>query len=246
MNRQELNEMLLVKICMPLSSRGDLSTVGDILTVHKAKNILELGVGNADWLIFAAAVLHDSSVNLTGYENFTWKFEDHNWASTLEELNKSNKQRLLQLKLTNIIQIKHNDIENLSSNITDFGIEKYDIVRLDCLCDTVLQIDTVIDSIMPYTSENCIFLVDDITPSYCPNRFLSFMDKVRKKELKPLWFGEHEGAWVKPSFNTIKFGVEMEKYFADYWYSGENTNREFYGANYSYFTSRPKNVGCIH
>lgn len=241
MKREELNEIL--EIVYPQSERGDMSVVGDILSLHKPKNIIELGVGNADWLIFAAAALKDSSVNLMGYDNFSWAAEQlyDNWSLTVDDLTQSNKQRLLKFGLTNNIQIKDNNIENLSSDITEFGIEKYDVVRLDCLCNTVPQIDEVIDAIMPYTTENCIFFVDDIIPSYCPNRFLSFMEKVRKKELIPLWFGEHEGAWVKPSFDVVKFSQQMEEFYTDYWYTGENTFRTFYETHYPFITTRPKN-----
>ena len=241
MERTTLNEIL--EIVHPLSEIGDLSVIGDILTIHQPKNIIELGVGNGDWLLFAAAVLKDNSVNFMGYENFTWTLDNGNWALDVETLNKINKERLSKLNLTNNMEIKNNDIENLSSYISEFNCSTYDIVRLDCLCNTVTQIENVIDAIMPYTSDNCIFLVDDILPSYCPNRFLSFMEKVEKNELKPLWFGEKEGAWVKPSFDVKEFSDKLATQFNQYWYTGEITWRTFYEKDYQLVATRPASRG---
>jgi hypothetical protein len=241
MERTTLNEIL--EMVHPLSEIGDLSVVGDILNIHRPKNIIELGVGNGDWLLFAAAVLQDNSVNFMGYENFTWTLDNGDWASNVETLNKINKERLSKINLTNNMEIKNNDIETLSSCISEFNCSTYDIVRLDCLCNTVTQIENVIDAIMPYTSDNCIFLVDDILPSYCPNRFLSFMEKVEKGELKPLWFGEKEGAWVKPSFDVEGFSDKLAMHFNQYWYTGEITWRTFYEKNYQLVATRPANRG---
>lgn len=239
MERSTLNE-IIQKIDYPLSELGDMSVVGDILLVHKPKNILELGVGNGDWLIFAAAVLQDNSVNFMGYENFTWLFNSE-WPKNLQEFNDANKEKLARFNLTNSIKVKNNNIENLSNDIIEFNCYNFDVVRLDCLCNTVPQIDNVIDAVMPYTSENCIFLVDDILPSYCPNRFLSFMSKVEKKELKPLWFGEKEGAWVKQSFDVSSFVHQLEPSFNKHWYTGEISWRTFYEIDYQFVTTRPSN-----
>lgn len=231
----------ILDIVHPLSEIGDLSVVGDILNVHRPKNIIELGAGNGDWLLFTAAVLQDSSVNLMGYENFTWKDNTIGWASNIEELNNLVKERLSKFNLNNKIEIQNRDIENLSNFISEFNCSNYDVVRLDCLCNTVNQVEAVIDSIMPYASENCIFLVDDILPSHCPNRFLSFMERVGKKELKPLWFGEKEGAWVKPSFNVEDFLDKLVPFSNQYWYTGEITKRHFYHQVYQFLATRPAN-----
>jgi len=239
MEREHLNEIL--EVINPLSERGDLSVIGDILNIHRPKNILELGVGNGDWLVFAAAVLQDSSVNLMGYENFTWQLNSPEWTLNLEALNSLNKERLSKFNLTNKIEIKNNNIENLSNDITEFNCSNFDIIRLDCLCNRVDEIDNVIDSVMPYTDKNCIFLVDDILPSYCPNRFLSFMGKVEKMELKPLWFGEKEGAWVKPSFDEKSFHEQLALSFNKYYYTGEITWRTFYQRLYQFAATRPAN-----
>jgi hypothetical protein len=240
MERDRLNQIL--EIVKPLSELGDLSVIGDILNIHKPKNILELGVGNGDWLLFAAAVLQDDSINFMGYENFTWAL-DNDWEKNLESLNELNKERLSKFNLTNHMEIKNNDINNLATCIPEFNCSTFDIIRLDCLCNHVPEIESVIDAVMPYTSDNCIFLVDDILPSYCPNRFLAFMEKVEKKELAPLWFGEKEGAWVKPTFNVEDLHAKLVPSFNQHWYTGEITWRTFYEHTYQLVTTRPSNRG---
>ena len=119
MQRERMNEIL--DIIHPLSEIGDLSVVGDILDIHKPKNIIELGVGNGDWLLFAAAVLQDNSVNFMGYENFTWTLDNGDWAENVEALNRVNKERLSKFNLNNHMEIKNNDIENLSNCISEFN-----------------------------------------------------------------------------------------------------------------------------
>jgi hypothetical protein len=69
------------------------------------------------------------------------------------------------------------------------------------------------------------------------------MEKVEKNELKPLWFGEKEGAWVKPSFNVEEFSDKLAMHFNQYWYTGEITWRTFYEKNYQLVATRPANRG---
>jgi hypothetical protein len=90
----------------------------------------------------------------------------------------------------------------------EFQNNLFDVVRLDCLEESN-DINKLFYKIFPYTSDNCIFLVDDIVPNNCPNRFLTYMSKASDGLLKPMWFGNKEGAWCKSTYNHNPFIITI-------------------------------------
>jgi hypothetical protein len=122
---------------------------------------------------------------------------ENNWADSIEQMGTYLKN---QSQNRNII-IKNENVNYLDLEYFKQQNFKFDVVRLDCL-ESREDINQLFYKIYPYTSDKCIFLVDDILPNICPNRFLSYMDKVYDGILKPVWFGNKEGAWCKNSYDS--------------------------------------------
>ena len=177
----------------PMVVYEDLGIVTDILNYIKPKVILELGVGGGGWILSMNDELKND-VMFLGYEDFRLDY-GNNWHKNVIELTDylrttGNNQNII-IKDENVNHLDLDYIKNL-------GIP-FDVVRLDCL-ENISEINQLFYKIYPYTSDNCIFLVDDIVPNVCPNRFLSYMDKVYDRILKPIWFGNKEGAWCKSTY----------------------------------------------
>jgi len=187
----------VMKEVHPMSMYEDLGVVADILSYMKSKNILELGAGAGSWMV-AMNYLTTNNTKFLGYEDFSTDY-GFNWPTD---------ENALKLRMINLsqglgkdidVEIKNENIYNIDMDyIKNLNI-KFDVVRLDCMENNRFITD-LFYKIYPYTTDNCIFLVDDITPNLCPNRFLSYMDRVSDGILKPIWFGNKEGAWCKRTF----------------------------------------------
>ena len=190
MNLQEIHQ--LIDKHSPMVRFEDLKVIIELLNYTKPNSILELGTGAGGWILsINEALEHDMS--FIGYENFKWDSIGQQFTDI--------KQLETQLQLisnNNKIILKDSDVTKLDN--LEFNGQLFDVVRLDCLEESN-DIDRLFYKIFPYTSDNCIFLVDDIVPNNCPNRFLTYMHKVSDGILKPIWFGNKEGAWCKYSYN---------------------------------------------
>jgi len=182
----------LVEKYSPMVRFEDLKVIIELLTYTKPKSILELGTGVGGWILAINEAL-DDDISFIGYENFKWDKIGQQFTDI--------KQLETQLRLVSInnkIILKDSDVTKLDN--LEFQNNLFDVVRLDCLEESN-DINKLFYKIFPYTSDNCIFLVDDIVPNNCPNRFLTYMSKASDGLIKPMWFGNKEGAWCKSTYN---------------------------------------------
>jgi len=208
----------------PMSVFEDLGIVTDIFKYLQPKAILELGSGGGGWILAINDSLKNNAVFL-GYEDFRLNY-GNDWHKNSDELT-----QYLQITGDNQnIIVRYENVNHLDLEyIKKLGI-KFDVVRLDCL-ENREEINQLFYKIYPYTSEQCIFLVDDIVPNICPNRFLAYMDKVYDRILKPVWFGNKEGAWCK---NTYECGP-LQDYILNEMsgkIAGKNENIIWYSLEY--------------
>ena len=179
----------------PMVVYEDLGIVTDIVKFIQPTAILELGVGGGGWILSIDSIV-PTNITFVGYEDFRMNYEN-DWADSIEQMDTYLKN---QSQNCNII-IKNENVNYLDLEYFKQQNFKFDVVRLDCL-ESREDINQLFYKIYPYTSNKCIFLVDDIVPNVCPNRFLSYMDKVYDGILKPVWFGNKEGAWCKNSYDS--------------------------------------------
>lgn len=214
----------------PMAVYEDLGVVTDILEYMQPKAILELGSGGGGWILSANDALKNNAVFL-GYEDFRLDY-GNDWHKNSNELT----QYLQTTGANQNITIKNENINDIDLEyIKQLGI-KFNVVRLDCL-ENREEINQLFYKIYPYTSDNCIFLVDDIVPNVCPNRFLAYMDKVYDRILKPVWFGNKEGAWCK---NTYECGPLQDYILSEMngKISGKNENIFWYSLEYRLIQSQ--------
>jgi predicted O-methyltransferase YrrM len=226
----------LIKYARPLSSNCDLAFTVELLKLYKPKSILELGAGNGDWLLFIANALQDNDIKFIGYENFSWKM-DESWETSVSNLTKLIKSKLDNANLKNQIILKNINITQMDAT-TEYNGQLFDVVRLDCLATDESAISKVITDTMPYTHPNTIFIVDDIAVNYCPNRYFAMMHLVQQEKLKPLWFGDKEGAWVYPSFDFEKFKLSTENKLKTHWYTGDFFHYKLLGRQFDFLSTR--------
>lgn len=179
----------------PMAVYEDLGIVTDIVIFIQPTAVLELGVGGGGWILSIDYIV-SNNITFVGYEDFRMNYEN-DWADSIEKMDTYLKN---QSQNRNII-IKNENVNYLDLEYFKQQNFKFDVVRLDCL-ESREDINQLFYKIYPYTSDKCIFLVDDIVPNICPNRFLSYMDKVYDGILKPVWFGNKEGAWCKNSHDS--------------------------------------------
>lgn len=220
----------------PLSDNCDLAFTVELLKLYNPKSILELGAGNGDWIRFIAIALRDDTISFIGYEDFRWKMND-TWETTILDLNKLIHDSLSSIKLNNKVALKNADITKIDAT-TEYNGQLFDVVRLDCLATDESEIVKVISDVLPYTHDNTIFLIDDIAVNYCPNRFLAMMHLSQNNLLKPLWFGNKEGAWVKPNFDVAKFKFSIENNLNTHWYNGNFYSYMLLGHKYTFISTR--------
>lgn len=178
----------------PMSCWEDIGVTADIFKFVQPKAILELGVGGGGWILSIDNILPDN-IAFVGYEDFEQNY-GLNWAGNVEDLHNYFKNQTQNYN----IKIKNENVKNLDTEYLKQLDIKFDVVRLDCL-ENPKDVDQLFFKILPFTSDNCIFFVDDIPPNICPGRFISYMDRVYDGILKPVWFGNKEGAWCKNTYN---------------------------------------------
>lgn len=207
----------------PMVLPEDLLISSELLNFVKPTNILELGTGGGGWILAMSKILNQN-IKFIGYEDFRLDY-GLNWPKNKEDLTTF-------IKTQNIdVTIDDNDVKYLGSDhFKDLNL-KFDVVRLDCL-EKSREITELFFKIYPYTSDNCIFLVDDITPNLCPNRFLSYMDRVHDGLLKPIWFGKKEGAWCKTNKVCDDAQTHILNAMSDHNIKGKNENITFYNLTY--------------
>ncbi len=214
----------------PMSVYEDLSIVTEILDYMQPRAILELGSGGGGWILAINDALRDNTL-FVGYEDFRLDYGNA-WHKNAKELT----QHLQTVGNNQNIIVKDENVNHLDLKyIKQLGIT-FDVVRLDCL-ENRDEINQLFYKIYPYTSDNCIFLVDDIVPNVCPNRFLTYMDKVYDRILKPIWFGNKEGAWCK---NTYECGLLQNHILNESKgkISAKNENIFWYGLEYRLIQSQ--------
>jgi hypothetical protein len=189
------NILTAMKKFNPMAVFEDLGIVTDILQYTQPKTILELGTGNGGWILSVDYIL-PGNITFIGYEDFRLNY-GRDWENNVDDLYVYLRS---QSQNCNII-IKNENVKELDTEYFKQLNIKFDVVRLDCL-ENREDINQLFFKIFPYTSDKCIFLVDDIVPNLCPNRFISYMDKVYDGILKPIWFGKKEGAWCKNTYNN--------------------------------------------
>jgi SAM-dependent methyltransferase len=189
----------ILKGIKPMSMYEDLGVVIDILSFTKPNSILELGAGSGSWLLAMNYAL-DHEIKFVGYEDFRLDY-NFGWPKTATELTNYMAEKSSSLGKVIDVDIRDEDIYHIDLEYLKNLNIKFDVVRLDCM-EQKNKVNEIFYKILPFTSDDCIFLVDDITPNLCPNRFLSYMDKVNDGILKPIWFGIKEGAWCKTAYDS--------------------------------------------
>lgn len=207
----------------PMVLPEDLYSVSELLNFVKPKNILEIGAGGGGWILSMSKLL-DHGIKFIGYEDFRLDY-GLGWPKNKEELTSFIKT------YDTDVTIYDNDVKHINvDHFKDLNL-KFDVVRLDCLEDKK-NVTELFFKIYPFTSDNCIFLVDDITPNLCPNRFLSFMDRVQDGLLKPVFFGRKEGAWCKTDYNCNGLQDYLLTAMSNHHIRGKNENIKFNNLTY--------------
>jgi hypothetical protein len=181
-----------------MSGFQDLNMVANILDFVKPKNVIELGAGAGGWIVMMNVLLANNNITWYGYENFSVNFNQPHWPKNSEDL-----QNLIITQSKNLgssndkIIIRNENIKQIDVEFLQSLNIKFDVVRLDCLHESMYQVIDVLHRILPFTSPHCIFLIDDIVPNIAINRLLGVMELVKEGILKPLWLGHKEGAFCK-------------------------------------------------
>lgn len=209
----------------PMSEICDIEVVYDLFAYLKPKNILELGVGGGEWIITINS-LFEYPINFVGYESFLLNYGKE-WPTNAADLDAKIRNNTRDIKL----EIREENVISIDTDLLKSNNIIFDVVRLDCLNFSQTEISELFYKILPYTSAKCLFLVDDITPNLCPNRFLSYMEHVEKGLLKPLWFGVKEGCWCK-HVDTLALEEFLIEKFGQNFYNGAKLNTEFYKKKY--------------
>jgi SAM-dependent methyltransferase len=193
----------------PMVLVEDLNVISEIISYVKPNTVLELGVGSGGWILAMNELIKNNlpNINYLGFENFSYDYK-FGWPKNEKEL---------EYQLKNFQPDLNVSIINKNVNLlnkTDFENKTFDVVRLDCL-DSLNDINNIFYKVLPNTSKNCIFLVDDITPNICPNRFLAFLNKTSEGILKPLYIGRKEAAWCKYDFDCEPLQKKLYDMFKD-------------------------------
>lgn len=193
----------------PMALVEDLYVISEIISNVNPKTVLELGVGSGGWILAINELIKNHLPNIfyLGFENFSY---DYNFVWPKNE-------KELEYQLKNFQPDLNVSIINKNVNLvnqTDFENKTFDVVRLDCL-EHLSDINNIFYKVLPNTSKNCIFLVDDITPNICFNRFLAFMNKTSEGILKPLYIGMKESVWCKYDFDCEPLQKKLYEMFKD-------------------------------
>ncbi len=187
----------------PMSYVQDLRFVAELLKCSMPKNLIEFGAGSGGWILTMNHLV--PGIQFTAVENFSNDF-GFGWPKTTPTW-------LLNIH-SNAFKVGDSlDVKIIDRNAHEVEFEDdFAAVRFDCLAN-MKDVTSLIDRILPYSTDDCLFLVDDISPNTCPGRFLAFMEKTKKNELFPVWFGYKEGAWCKNVAFCEKLQETLRKEF---------------------------------
>tara|TARA_E500000331_G_C17230457_1_gene702395 strand:- start:942 stop:1733 length:792 start_codon:yes stop_codon:yes gene_type:complete len=198
----------------PQSTLECLEPVMDVLSIFKPKNVLEVGLGGAAWSILLARLQKDPSINFYGIDNFD--LDSSVFKGRPDNINELirlvDKQKMLY-NIPNEFKIYDFDVTSqpLDKNGEPYSLLlshfrnkdiKYDCIRLDCLCQDVKQIKSILYHCLEHTTDEFILLIDDIGANECVNRFIAAMELVKEGKIKPLLFTPSEAAFTNIFFET--------------------------------------------
>ncbi len=233
MNKSKIDSVM--NSCAPMSHKSDLSIASDFVNYSNATNILELGVGNGNWLL-SLNLLIDRPLKFIGYENQSLDY-GLGWFENPIDLENDIKTRANQLGKPINLAIRNEDVKSINIEYIESLNIKFDVVRLDCLHFRKWEVLELLEKLFPFCSDNCIFLVDDIHPNLSPNRFLACMDLVEQGKLIPVWFGEKEGAWSRMDVNHIQKEI-ASNIGKEHYYAGRLELIEFYSVEYPILSTK--------
>jgi hypothetical protein len=209
----------------PMVLPDDLHIITELLQFTKPQTILEIGSGGGGWLLTMSTVL-TPNIKFIGHEDFRLDY-NFDWPKDKDELTTFIKTHNKNIDVT----IYDGDVKYIDvGHFKDLNL-KFDVVRLDCLEDK-RDITELFFKLYPYTSDDCIFLVDDISPNLCPNRFLSYIDRVQDGLLKPIWFGKKEGAFCKTTYECNDVKSHILNVMSTSGIPGKNENITLYNLTY--------------
>lgn len=221
-----------------MSAHKDIDMAASILDFFKPSHVLELGTGGGGWIITMNVLLGNDHIKWYGYDNFEFDY-GLDWPKNPAELKNRILEKSKKLGATgdNIV-IRNEDITNLDVEfIRSLQIE-FDIVRIDCLHENMEQVRDLLYAIMPFTSDKCVFLVDDIVPHIAINRLLGVMELVKEHKLKPFWFGLREGAWVKNQYDISNALNNIQNQKHKKYYQFEIQTIDLYGNDVRYIRTK--------
>lgn len=217
----------------PQSTREDTIVFLNIIAFMNPVEVLELGTGLGDWLVASNNVL-TSNAQFTGYDNFDCAILP-GWPKNKYEL-----EQMILAKNSFTNKPINFSVHDADVRTTDFSNVKFDMVRLDCL-DREEDVNSVLDKILPHTTDNCLFFTDDITMNLCPGRLTAFLKKLEKNEFKIVWTGHKEMCWCKSSFNTDLLSELSSHLLTTSNYDriiSEMTTQELYGTCHTFYRTR--------
>lgn len=221
-----------------MSFQKDIDMAASILDFFKPSHVLELGTGGGGWIITMNAMLENNYIKWYGYDNFQFN-HGLDWPDNPAELKNLILEKSKKLGATNSnIIIRDEDATNLNIEFIDSLKIQFDVVRIDCLHKNMEEVQNLLYAIMPFTSDQCVFLVDDIVPNIAINRLLGVMELVRENKLKPFWFGLKEGAWCKTNYNISSALLHIHKQKNDKNFQFELQNINLYGNDVCYIRTK--------
>lgn len=203
---------------LPQSHLGDLEACVDLLSYCNPTSVLELGAGSGEWILFLSAALPKFNINYIGVDHFqetdtqsilefdaSWPANEIEWLDRIkirrEELNKE-----LKVNITNnidIIPASAADIGKVLERKFEVVHKMFDVVRIDCFTNKE-ETYSALSKILPYTTDDCIILVDDIGRDTLCKRHLALERFERQGILEEYWRGMTEGAWIKKGNKNSK------------------------------------------
>ena len=198
----------------------------DFITPNK---ILELGAGTGAWGSFIN-YFSNSNVHFDFVENFYYAKRDFrrnnepwNWPSTKEKL----EEHINAMATKRNKPIDFNVIEMDAKDCFSLDLSSYSVIRWDC---DFKNYNNIIKNIARAMKDFAVIFVDDTAANNLNHRLITMMNLVNEGELIPIWFGNNQSIWAKPTFPRKLFFQYMRSHkniFLNYrqktdWPSSEN------------------------
>lgn len=191
-----------------MSEWTDIASTMEIVKLHdsgRPMNIIEFGAGNGGWPVMVSKTCKVLP-HVYAWESFQHVYYDFSITTDSVYRNLArDKQELMELIDTRIPQHHIQVIDqyvNYSYDLLDNDTTVYDIIRLDCL-DSYFEIKQLMERVVKMLAPGGLFLLDDIVPGICVNRFRAAMNYDDSGELSLLWVGTKECAFQKPGGRPI-------------------------------------------